>query len=238
MDSTAGTTKVQFMGQWPCAPDIVTFRFTRPEGYRFEAGQFFLLTLDTREGRQTKAFSHASAPEDPAIDLTTRLTGSAFKDALLGLRAGAELTIAGPRGHLGPPPSADNVAFLTGGVGITPAHSIIRHLALSGSDTGIALFFGNRTDECVPYGEEFRELAAHRPGFMLAEIIEQPTPAWTGPTGRIDEAFVRRFVTDPHRYFWVVSGPPPMVEAMRPVVSALGLERDEVAFESFSGYQK
>ncbi|MHB1340633.1 MAG: ferredoxin--NADP reductase [Coriobacteriia bacterium] len=236
MSTTANTWKVAFLGQWPCAEGIVTFRFSKPAGYEFNAGQFFTLTLGTREGDQSKHFSHASAPEDATIDLTTRITGSAFKDALMALAPGEDVTLTGPRGRLTVPPSARAVGFLTGGVGITPARSIIRHLVLSGVPLGIALFYGNRSDDCVPYAEEFRALSGIRDGFTLVEVIEQPTGAWTSEVGRITADLVRRYAPGVEDYFWIVSGPPPMVEAMRTVVADLGLGPESVIFESFAGY--
>lgn len=236
MAATASTWRVKFLGQWPCAEGIVTFRFSKPEGYGFDAGQYFTVTLQTREGEQSKHFSHASAPEDATIDLTTRITGSAFKDALMALKPGDEVALAGPRGRLVVPPSARNVGFMTGGVGITPARSIIRHVTLSGASTGIALFYGNRSDDCVPYGDEFRTLAGIRESFTLVEVIEEPTPAWTSEVGRIDADLVRKYISEPGDYFWIVSGPPPMVDAMRNVVADLGLDSSAVIFESFAGY--
>lgn len=236
MDVTASTVRVRYLGQIPCAEGIATFRFSKPEGYTFIAGQFFTLTLDTRDGEQSKHFSHASAPEDEDLELTTRLTGSAFKDALSGLAPGVEVTLTGPRGKLVVPASAANVGFLTGGVGITPAHSIIRHLVMSGSPAGIALFYGNRSDDCVPYGAEFRALRVARDRFTLVEVIEQPTPAWNSEVGRIDAGLVRRYLSSPEEYYWIVSGPPPMVDAMKAVVAELDLPDGTVAFESFAGY--
>jgi len=92
--------KACFLGYTLCGESTGTFRLTRPTGYTFRAGQFFTLTLNTREGVQTKHFSHANAPQDPGIELTTRLTGSAFKEALQALHPGEEVTISGPGGGL------------------------------------------------------------------------------------------------------------------------------------------
>ncbi|MCE5203917.1 MAG: FAD-dependent oxidoreductase [Actinomycetia bacterium] len=228
--------KARFLGYAPCGESTGTFRFTRPTGYTFRAGQFFTLTLSTHEGVQTKHFSHANAPQDPGIELTTRLTGSAFKEALQALHPGEEVTISGPGGRLVLPDRSRPTAFLTGGVGITPARSIIRDLVLSGEPTKMALFYANRTEDSVPYAEEFRGLAQSREGFILVEVIEEPARGWSSETGRIDAALIHRHIERPEAFYWVVSGPPRMVDAMRTVVSGLRLAQGSVAFESFSGY--
>ena len=103
---------VQYLGHGGCAPAVETFRLRRPEGYVFRPGQFFQLTIDTREGEQSHYFSHADAPDDSATEFTTRLTGSAYKDALLALPLGSQVRFRGPMGSLGVPEGAPSVLSL------------------------------------------------------------------------------------------------------------------------------
>ncbi|KAF0207901.1 MAG: FAD-dependent oxidoreductase [Actinomycetota bacterium] len=234
---SAGEYEVVFIGRTDCGEGVATFRFSRPEGYDFKPGQFFMLTLDTRDGVVSKPFSHADAPDDPAIELTTRLTGSAFKDALLALEPGAAVSVSGPKGRLAVPDDARAIGFLAGGIGITPAHSIIRHAVLRKSDLSITLFYGNRDETCIPYGEEFRGYATSVPGFAYVETLDHPGPDWSGASGFISAELVRANVDDPVSLHWIVAGPPPMVEAMRKVVDDLGLAHESVSYEVFAGYK-
>src|ERR1035437_716418 len=65
------TFSVKFLEGERLCESTGSFRFERPEGYRFTAGQFGAFTLSTSEGAQTKDFSHASSPGDPFLELTT-----------------------------------------------------------------------------------------------------------------------------------------------------------------------
>ena len=135
--------RVTFTGsESPCASTGV-FRFSRPPGYSYVAGQYVSLTLETREGRQTKSFSHCDAPGDAETEVLTRLTGSAFKDALAALHPGDLVTMSGPFGRLVLPEGVDRAAFLVGGVGITPMRSIVRDSVQRGTGLTALVFDGN-----------------------------------------------------------------------------------------------
>jgi len=228
--------EVPYLGMAPCGEGVASFRFEKPDGYAFTPGQFFTITLETREGMESKHFSHADAPGDPVVELTTRLSGSPFKDALLALAPRTEVRISGPKGRLGVPDDATAIGFLAGGVGITPAHSIIRDAVSRSTGLRIALFYGNRDENCVPYGDEFRTYASSTPGFLFVETFDDPAEDWTGETGFITADLVRRHLSEPTDMPWIVAGPPRMVEAMKRVVDDLALPPDSVSYEVFAGY--
>lgn len=228
--------KLTYRGTVPCGEGVASFRFSKPGGYAFSPGQFFSLSLETRDGAEMKHFSHAEAPTDPYVELTTRLTGSAFKDALLSLEPGAVVGMVGPKGKLSVPEGASAVGFLVGGVGITPAHSIIRDAALRGSGLNVALIYGNRDETCIPYGGEFRGYAASSPGFVYVETLDHPSAEWDGESGFISADLVRRHLDAPADRHWIVAGPPLMVDAMRRVVADLNVPEGAVSYEVFTGY--
>ncbi|HEX9093199.1 MAG TPA: FAD-dependent oxidoreductase [Coriobacteriia bacterium] len=219
-----------------CGPGTGIFRFDRPGEYTFQAGQFFTLSLETREGPQTKTFSHAEAPADPYIELATRLTGSAFKDALLALRPGDEVEVAGPGGRMTLPADVRKAAFLVGGVGITPARSIIRDAVQRASGLSVALFYGNQDQTCIPFGEELTGYASSHAGIEVVDVLAAPNAGWSGETGFITAPLVRRHLDPLDGWHWFVCGPPAMVGAMERVVAELGLPSDSVSWERFSGY--
>ena len=220
----------------PCT-STATFRFSRPPGYSFVAGQYLSLTLETREGPQTKQFSHCDAPGDEEALILTRLTGSAFKDALLALRPGDLATMAGPFGRLVLPDGVDRAAFLVGGVGITPMRSIVRDSVLRGTGLTSLVFDGNLDETCIPMREEFDLWERENPGIAFVHVLEHPSVAWTGERGFITAETVLRHC-DPHDgWHWFVSGPPGMVDPMRRVLEAVGVGPDHSSFESFTGYR-
>lgn len=218
------------------APSVESFRFGRPAGYSFEPGQYFSLTLETREGAQTKYFTHSESPGDPYLELTTRLTGSAYKDALQALEPGDAVTIVGPRGSLVLPAGVSEVAFLVGGVGITPARSIIRDAAQRATGLRVALLYGNKDEAGIAFREELDSYATARPEIEVVHVLAEPGSGWQGEAGFINADIVRRHVKEPERWHWVVAGPPAMVDAMQKVVDELAIPPTNVSVERFAGY--
>jgi ferredoxin-NADP reductase len=233
---TTGNYEVAFIAGDRPAPGTATLRFEKPSGYTFLPGQFLSITLATRDGEQTKHFTNDQAPADPFIEITTRLSGSAFKDALEDLRPGDIVRVAGPRGRMTLPEGTAKVAFLVGGVGVTPARSIIRDAVQRRTGLQVALFYGNQDQDGIPFGAEFDAYAAAHPEITVVHVLAAPTPGWTGETGFITADIVRRHLAEPGTWHWVVTGPPAMIDAMQRVLAELGIPDELVSTESFVGY--
>jgi ferredoxin-NADP reductase len=203
--------------------DTLTLRFERPRNYDFVPGQYFVLTVSTENGEESKPFSHASAPDADHLEMTTRVSGSAFKRVLAAAEPGTlHARIRGPAGRFGlreddPAPPV----FLAGGVGITPIMSILRSARHASRELGAALIYGNAVDRCVPYREEIQALDGRLVRTTL--VVERPESGWTGPSGFITPDTVRACVPDIPSHCYYVTGPPAMVEAMGPVLDELGI---------------
>lgn len=230
-----GTYRIEFRMKAAC--DRVTgFRFDKPEGYTFQAGQYFRLTLQTAEGERTESFSHASAPGDPFIEMATRMSGSPFKAALSILVRGDEVSIEGPFGSLTLPPGVDRACFLAGGVGITPARSIIRDAEQRRTGLRVRLFYGNHDQACIPYSGEFTEYSRKDRRFEVVHVLQEPLPGWTGEVGFITAELVRRCLVSAEGWHFFVAGPPDMVSAMQAVLAEIGVSEAHTSIEHFTGY--
>ncbi len=196
-----------------------------------------MLTLSVGEQQLAETFTICSAPNDDYLEITTRLSGSAFKNALEGLAPGDHASVTGPGGRLRLPPDSSRVAFLVGGVGITPVRSMLRDACGAGRVFEDALlFYGNRDASCVPFEAEF---AAMRPnGVHTVLCFELPPAGWTGERGFITADTVRRHLgaLDDGRPF-IVAGPPPMVEAMERVLDELQVSPERRFVERFRPHQ-
>jgi ferredoxin-NADP reductase len=223
---------VRFLERFECGSDIETLRFERPEGYSFSPGQWFTLRLETDDGPHTETFSHCSAPSDGYLELTTRISGSAFKRALAQLARGTIAHIAGPGGHLSLPDGIARVAFLIGGVGITPIRSILRDAAARGRTFEDALLlYGNRDDSCVPFLGELESMGAI--GVRVVACYERPPSGWAGESGLITAETVRRCLPADDGRPYVVTGPPAMVSAMERVLDDLSVPAPQRVIERF-----
>lgn len=225
----------------PLSLDTATFRFSRPPEYEFTAGQSYSITIPSPDGPLTHQFSHADSPTEQHVELTTRLTGSAFKNALDALPLGAEAEFRGPFGRFVFRYEEPRIAFLTGGVGITPVRSMLRYLAdTEGAgrieEQELVLFYGSMTEGSIVYKNELEQLAAKIPGLRLVHVITTPTKRWKGHRGFITADTLRAELADPSDWMYYIVGPPPMITAMQKVMEQLGIPEDRTVTESFAGY--
>ncbi len=226
--------EVTFAGAGMCGQDVRTCRFEKPDGYAFRPGQFFSLTLNTRDGEQSKPFSHAAAPGDSFIELTTRLSDSSFKRALAELEPGDTVAVSEAAGRLVLPPDPGRVVFLVGGVGITPVRSIVRDAVQRATGLCALLYFGNRSPiSCVPYRAELESYGMH--GIEVIHVFEIAEGGWVGDSGYITPSIVSQRA-DVNADLFVTAGPPAMVAAMESCMDALGVPADHRLIERFSGY--
>lgn len=238
----AMTFKSTLLEKIPRSADTTSYRFSRPADYSFQAGQWYTITIPSPEGPLDHHFSHADSPTEPFVELTTRLTGSAFKNALDGLPIGAEVEIEGPYGRFLFGYERPRIAFLTGGIGVTPVRSMLRYLADTGGEKRVAgqelvVFYGSMTEDGIVYKEDFDWFEKVIPGLRVIHVITHPTESWHGYGGFITAGVIRAELAEPTEWTYYVVGPPPMVAAMDKVMEQLGVPHGQVVTESFAGYE-
>jgi ferredoxin-NADP reductase len=221
--------------------DTASFRFSRPAEYQFQAGQSYSIIIPSPDGPLEHRFSHADSPGEPHTELTTRLTGSPFKNALDALPLGAEATFHGPAGRFVFRYGDPKIAFLTGGIGITPVRSMLRHLvdtAGAGRVPGqeLVLFYGCMTEDGIVYRDELDDFARSVAGLQVMYVITQPTSGWTGHTGFITPEIVTAELGNPREWTFYVVGPPPMIAAMGKLTGDLSVSDERIVKENFAGY--
>lgn len=227
----AGTAhEVTLLGSEEVAAGTLAFRFSRPAGFAFQAGQsvsIALLEPPPEPGSAQRTFSLASAPFEPELVLATRMReASAFKRALQALPAGARLRLKGPRGAMTLHEDGARAAvFLAGGIGITPFRSMLRQAAHEGAARTLLLAYANRRAQDAPFLEELQATARLR---LLARM--------TDTEGFLDEDAIRRFAGDAPAPVYYIAGPPAMVEAMKGVLARIGIAEADVRSEQFYGY--
>ncbi|MBN2405532.1 MAG: FAD-dependent oxidoreductase [Coriobacteriia bacterium] len=228
---------VRLLGSQVCEGTVGIFRFQRPAGYSFLPGQHFSLRLETPQGPVHKVFTISSAPFDDHLEICTRQTGSAFKVALFALSQGDAAEVTSATGHLALAGSDCTTAFLVGGVGVTPAHSMVRDALVQGRRERVVLFYGDRSPGCMAYADGFRAIAGRTRRLLYVPVVETAEEGWNGEVGFITADLVSRHIDPSGVSTWIVAGPPVMVDAMRTVIDDLGVSPGRVQVESFTGYQ-
>jgi len=224
----------------PRTPSIRSFRFPiAGKGVRYLAGQFFFLNILINGEEAEHHFSFSSSPTEKGyIEFTKRITGSDFSQALARLKPGDWARLQGPEGHFTLPRNAHPLAFLSGGIGITPLRSMMRYIVDRGLDYSVVLLYGNASLEDAAFREELDKMAAAHANLRVVHVLSGPDfpPGWSGPRGYINTDIIRQTVPDFLERTFYISGPPRMVLSLQEQLSALHLPERQAKRDSFTGY--
>ena len=216
--------------------DVKSIRFRRPEGFEYLPGQWIFLTLGRGDERKTKPLSLSSSPTEDSLEVTKRLTGHEFSNALDALKIGDTALIRGPSGIFTFQGGYDKVCMLAGGIGITPQRSMIRYATDKALKTSIVLLYSNRYEDNIAFGDDFDKMQRRNKNFKVLLTITQPSQDWKGRTGRINREMVEKAVPDYRKRVFYTSGPGPMLNAMSAMLKEMGLPETQRKFEYFTGY--
>jgi ferredoxin-NADP reductase len=235
------TTEFRAAGE--LAEGTASFRFAKPEGFAFKAGQSLNLTLldppETDAKGATRTFSIASAPHEPWLEIATRLRDTAFKRVLRKLAPGTRVQVRGPGGRFVLGDEDRPAVFLAGGIGITPFMSMLRQAAHEGARRKLLLVYSNRRPEDAPYLSELESLRVHIPDFTLVGTMTDmgnSSRPWDGERALVDGDFVARHAGHFTDAIYFVAGPPGMVAALRQSLAAAGAKAGDIRSDEFFGY--
>lgn len=223
-------------------PTVSTFRFsTTGTDFRFRSNQAIRLILpglsDPRPGRM---FSLSSSPtEEGHLDVTVKMTGSAYKTALGSLTPGDRVQVLGPLGDLLYNPSRPAV-FIAGGIGVTPFRGMLRYAIDARATSPIVLLYSARTPEEFAFRDEFDAMARQHPAAQVRYTVTRPAASettWNGRTGRIDETLIEEALDGLDRPKVYVVGLPQMAQDVLGLLrTRWGFVEDDLEYEYFMGY--
>jgi ferredoxin-NADP reductase len=235
------TIRLRFVNRLNEADHVASFLFEPESLLDYQAGQYLQCQLphpDADARGVSRSFTIASAPGEPFLRLTTRLSTkpSTFKQALAGLRPGGVLEASGPFGQFVYTETDTPAVMIAGGIGITPFRAMLADLADRKVRASTTLLYSNSSAD-IPFQPFFDGLVRDWPWLHVVYTVTQPDADWRGPTGRIDAAFIRRHVNDRTRPLYFVCGPSPLVEAMRATLAEMGVDPSRIKHEGFPGYE-
>ncbi|MDP3740905.1 MAG: RnfABCDGE type electron transport complex subunit D [bacterium] len=214
--------------------NVYNFWFEPEKKFEYVPGQFLEYTLphsksDSRG--QRRFFTIAAAPNEKDILISTRITdekGSSFKKALLALEPGDEIVASRLEGRFVLPADASRkLAFIAGGIGITPFRAMAKHLLANKLYRDVILLYSNKTANDVAFAEIFDKAAE----FGLKTIYVN-----TDSDGFIDAAKIKKEIVDWQERDFYISGPEPMVQAFEKILAEMSLPRTQIKRDYFPGY--
>ncbi len=233
----------KMIGREKLAANVAVFRLEKPQGFRFLAGQYCLLSvpdLGFRDDRGLRRpLSIASSPLERSLIFVTKLSDSAFKRTMAEMPPGTEVTLEQAAGPLVLPQHTETpLAFLAGGIGVAPFRAMCRHATDAPTGHVITLFYSSRTPEETPFLEELQRIPAQNGRLNVAITMTRAgddPKLWTGLTGRLNAEMIKAHCKAWDKAEYYVAGPPNMADAMKQTLDAMGIPPSRIKMELFAG---
>jgi ferredoxin-NADP reductase len=220
-----------------CSHDVKSFRFARPDGFEYKAGQYVIVTLDINGKSASKPFTLSSSPtEKEHLEFTKKLTGHEFSNALDAMTIGDEVNISKPYGKFTFEGEYDKIALLSGGIGITPMISICKYCTDMKLDVNIKLICSNKTEEDIIFTSEIKDMMSLNSNLFALDTLTRASDQWPGCNGRICDTLIQSEVPDYSERVFYVCGPPPMVDSMVEMLQMMNVADEMIKKESLLGY--
>ena len=235
--------ELKVVGMFRETESVRTFRLAPPDAspipFDFRAGQFLNLALEIEGKRVSRSYTIASAPtRDHYVELTVKREESGHVSRFLHdmLMTGQAVSISAPSGRFTfDSGSSDSVLLLAGGVGITPAMSILRDLTDRSWPGKIDLVFSIRSPSDLIFDEELRYLANRHSNLHVHVTVSRDAgPEWKGLHGRITADLLKLCVPDVVDRPVFICGPDAMAMATRNELLGLGVSPERIHLESFT----
>ena len=214
------THKVKILHKESLNHNVIQFRFEKPKGFSFVAGQATELSIDEPKQFGPNPFTFTSLNTKPYLELTIKIysehngmTAQLAKkqvgDTVIITDAWDTFTNKGPG------------IFIAGGAGITPFLAILRQLKGENKVADSYLFFSNKTTKDIFLKDELTEILGKR----FVNVLTQDPAA---KKERINEAFLRNYISNFNQPFYLC-GPPGFAESIQSDLTALGAKQDLVS---------
>ncbi|MFH1678931.1 MAG: FAD-dependent oxidoreductase [Candidatus Omnitrophota bacterium] len=233
----ANNLEVEIREIIPRTYNVKSFRLELKQGIGFKAGQFLEVTLK-RDKELSRYLSISNSPtEGGYIEFTKKITESDFSKMLNEFRPGDRVRIKYPYGTFTFEGEYKRIAFLSGGIGITPIRSITKYVVDKKLDTDMALIYANRSIKDIAFGDDFQAMQGEYPKLKVVYVLSQEEAEWDGRTGHITAQAIKEEIPDYAERKFYICGPPGMVKAMETILKdELALPGEGIIKENFIGY--
>ncbi|WP_209683007.1 ferredoxin--NADP reductase [Methanohalophilus levihalophilus] len=220
----------------PRTHDVKSFRFNKPEGFDYLAGQYIMVSVSVDGTVLKKPLTISSSPLDEDLEFTKKLTGHEFSNALDSLNAGDSFTIDGPYGKLTFEGEYDKIALISGGIGITPMISICKNCTDQKAPFDIVLIASNKTEEDIAFRKELEQMESENPHLRVVHTLTRADDSWKGCREHICENMILKEIPDYKERVFYLCGPPGMVKAVKELLVEMDIPKSMMKIELITGY--
>lgn len=209
--------------------NIYTFIFETEKQITWKAGQHGIFTINhVKINKPTRPFSIASIPTEGHIKISMKISEnpSEFKQVLLNLEKGTELSMRGPIGSFYIKNQKPRL-FITGGIGITPFRALIKNLLINSAEMSDTQLLYIDSKEEFLYTEEFEEAS------KVSSLITKYFVKRENLHREIEEYATKH--NNEAEYFIV--GSKSMVDATETMLKRKGITKMNIKKDVFVGYK-
>jgi ferredoxin-NADP reductase len=224
------------------ATDVYEFLFKPNHKLHFKSGQYMEWTLghDTQDSRgMRRYFTIASSPEEEYIGMGVKFYphSSSFKQSMLSLNPGDTIVASQLAGDFVlPKDKSTKLAFIAGGIGVTPFRSMIKYLVDKKEKRDVVLLYSNKTPADIAYKDIFDQAGQQLGIKTFYTVTDTPAPKnWQGECGMCDERMIKRLVPDYKDRIFYLSGPQVMVVAVDELLRKMGVKKSQIKKDFFPG---
>lgn len=220
--------------------NVLSVRLKDDSEVGFKAGQHLFVTLKKGSQELSKVLSISSSPTEKGyFEFTKKLSDSEFSKALRELKIGDWAKLKLPFGKFTFEGEYKKIAFLSGGIGITPIRSICKFATDTKIDAEITLFYSNHRSEDMVFKDDFDQMQLQNKKLRVIHTLTCPDPMseWQGLRGYINEGLIKAQMADFNERVFYLCGPPKMVEVMAQLLKErMCIAPQKIITENFSGY--
>lgn len=227
--------------------DVKTFRLVACHGggipFSYLPGQFLTLTMPTGDKPIRRSYTISSSPTQGyycEITVKREEQGAGSRYLHDAVKVNDTLEVQAPSGKfVFTGKEGDSIVLISGGVGITPMVSITRALTDMGWNGDIYFIAACRDPEHLIFQSELKRLQARQPNlhiFVAMSRIEKDVDGYHH--GRITKDLLAQWVPGIASKWIHLCGAPPMMDAVKQMLTELGVPGEKIHTENFGSQQK
>ena len=244
-------------------PDAVSIKFEVPadlkSNFEYTQGQYLTLKFNLGGQEVRRAYSMCSSPLEEHLMVTVKrvkkgLVSNHIHDKV---KVGDQIEVMSPDGRFFTELDADQKKcyYIFGaGSGITPLFSILKTILEKEPMSNIHLIYGNRNEDSIIFKDQLDQIEQRYAGqIKVTHILSQPKRekakglsglfskgkiSWEGTVGRIDQAFVKKYLEENQaggktaEYF--ICGPGGMIKEVEKALESLSIDGKNIHVEHFT----
>jgi len=207
--------------------------------YDYKPGQFhFIKILDNKDLQvEEHHFTISSSPTRQDFVSSSIKESGDFTSKISNVKKGDLVSVEAPFGRFSHVfhPEDSNFVFIVGGIGITPIMSMLRYMHAKKSENKALLMYANHSQKDIVFQDELETIAGSGyPDLKVIHVLDRPEKDWNGEVGYINGKIISNYVTDFNSRAFYVCCPPKMRKKVLQILSARGVNENQIRVEIFS----